>query len=398
MPSFTSVCIIALLAHVGAAAPSKLADTLDSVRELATHNKSVAHAARRSLHSLALHERARARARARRARAAGAARAREGRARAHARERSGPSRARIRRRTRSTRARVAGMQAAVARNEQRVARQYAALGGERAARRLQESVPRDGDAAARARAARERRRAGRRRPASTPTVTRPLARSTASSTRSSRARRPPRRSACRPSSTRRDASPTAGTTSRFSRRATAGGSRPRACSAPRAALPSRSSARARARAWLDALEAEFPDDGGDDNQTINQLPALGFGVSRDDGACKLYVMGVEGAPLPRLPLVPGVVDDVAVALPPLSANATKRNAQQMLSLEWALGSDEVALRRYAVEAERDAGDRRALRRGGRRGRPPRARRRARRARARPRRRHRGRGRERAVRA
>ena len=45
MPSFTSVCIIALLTHVGAAAPSKLADTLDSVRELATHNKSVAHAA-----------------------------------------------------------------------------------------------------------------------------------------------------------------------------------------------------------------------------------------------------------------------------------------------------------------------------------------------------------------
>ena len=58
--SFTSVCIIALLAHVGAAAPSKLADTLDSVRELATHNKSVAHAAPALLHSLALHERARA--------------------------------------------------------------------------------------------------------------------------------------------------------------------------------------------------------------------------------------------------------------------------------------------------------------------------------------------------
>ena len=60
MPSFTSVCIIALLTHVGAAAPSKLADTLDSVRELARHNKSVAHAAPALLHSLALHERARA--------------------------------------------------------------------------------------------------------------------------------------------------------------------------------------------------------------------------------------------------------------------------------------------------------------------------------------------------
>ena len=40
-------------------APS-LTLSLDSVRELATHNKSVAHAAPALLHSLALHERARA--------------------------------------------------------------------------------------------------------------------------------------------------------------------------------------------------------------------------------------------------------------------------------------------------------------------------------------------------
>ena len=155
--SFTSVCIIALLAHVGAAAPSKLADTLDSVRELATHNKSVAHAAPALLHSLALHERARALygEHAERVPPALRARAKDVLAQ-HARALGTVARAAA---ADAFDARaVAGMQAAVARNEQRVARQYAALGGERAARRLQESVPRDGDAAARA-AARERRRA-----------------------------------------------------------------------------------------------------------------------------------------------------------------------------------------------------------------------------------------------
>ena len=46
-------------------------------------------------------------------------------------------------------------------------------------------------------------------------------------------------------------------------------------------------------AWLDAIAA---DDTG-------KLPSIGFGVSADDGACKLYVLNFGGHELPTLPLV-----------------------------------------------------------------------------------------------
>ena len=46
-------------------------------------------------------------------------------------------------------------------------------------------------------------------------------------------------------------------------------------------------------AWLDAIAA---DDTG-------KLPSVGFGVSAEDGACKLYVLNYGGNELPTLPLV-----------------------------------------------------------------------------------------------
>ena len=45
-------------------------------------------------------------------------------------------------------------------------------------------------------------------------------------------------------------------------------------------------------AWIDVLEAISPSDA---------LPALGFGVSADDSACKIYVMNAKGKPLPAAP-------------------------------------------------------------------------------------------------
>ena len=42
------------------------------------------------------------------------------------------------------------------------------------------------------------------------------------------------------------------------------------------------------------------------------LPALGFGVSADDSACKIYVMNAKGKPLPELPLLENTPSSVSV--------------------------------------------------------------------------------------
>ena len=66
--------------------------------------------------------------------------------------------------------------------------------------------------------------------------------------------------------------------------------------------------------WLDAIAA---DDTG-------RLPSIGFGVSADDGACKLYVLNFGGHELPTLPLVD--------SLPP-TARKQDRASSVMVSVE-----------------------------------------------------------------
>ena len=87
-------------------------------------------------------------------------------------------------------------------------------------------------------------------------------------------------------------------------------------------------------AWLDAIAA---DDTG-------KLPSIGFGVSADDGACKLYVLNFGGHELPTLPLVD--------SLPP-TARKPDRASSVMVSVEWKFGDMKTQLRQYAVEASAD---------------------------------------------
>jgi hypothetical protein len=86
-------------------------------------------------------------------------------------------------------------------------------------------------------------------------------------------------------------------------------------------------------AWLDALAA---DDAG-------KLPSVGFGVSAEDGACKLYVLNYGGLELPPLPLVD--------ALPQTARTTQGRASSVMVSVEWKFGDmKNQQMRQYAVEA------------------------------------------------
>ena len=72
-------------------------------------------------------------------------------------------------------------------------------------------------------------------------------------------------------------------------------------------------------AWLDAIAA---DDTG-------KLPSIGFGVSAEDGACKLYVLNYGGHELPTLPLVDATL--------PRTARTQGRASSVMVSVEWKFG-------------------------------------------------------------
>ena len=84
-------------------------------------------------------------------------------------------------------------------------------------------------------------------------------------------------------------------------------------------------------AWLDALAA---DDAG-------KLPSVGFGVSAEDGACKLYVLNYGGHELPPLPLLDSL---------PQTARKPDRASSVLVSVEWKFGDAKTQLRQYAVEA------------------------------------------------
>ena len=89
-------------------------------------------------------------------------------------------------------------------------------------------------------------------------------------------------------------------------------------------------------AWLDAIAA---DDTG-------KLPSIGFGVSADDGACKLYVLNYGGNELPPLPLLDSL---------PQTARKPDRGAPSVLvSVEWKFGDMKTQqMRQYSVEASAD---------------------------------------------
>mmetsp|Transcript_7923 Transcript_7923/g.22232 ORF Transcript_7923/g.22232 Transcript_7923/m.22232 type:complete len:992 (+) Transcript_7923:55-3030(+) len=87
-------------------------------------------------------------------------------------------------------------------------------------------------------------------------------------------------------------------------------------------------------AWLDSIAA---DDTG-------KLPSVGFGVSAEDGACKLYVLNYGGHELPPLPLVDAL---------PRTARKQDRASSVMVSVEWKFGDAKTQLRQYAVEASAD---------------------------------------------
>ena len=89
--------------------------------------------------------------------------------------------------------------------------------------------------------------------------------------------------------------------------------------------------------WINELESINADE---------TLPALGFGVSRDDNACKMYVMNQKGQTLPRFPLLPGTSSESAKIDAILPSTANKNI---MVSLEWKIGQSAVAVRQYAVE-------------------------------------------------
>ena len=89
-------------------------------------------------------------------------------------------------------------------------------------------------------------------------------------------------------------------------------------------------------AWLDALAA---DDAG-------KLPSVGFGVSAEDGACKLYVLNYGGHELPTLPLVDATL--------PRTARTQGRASSVMVSVEWKFGDMKTQqMRQYSVEASAD---------------------------------------------
>ena len=86
-------------------------------------------------------------------------------------------------------------------------------------------------------------------------------------------------------------------------------------------------------AWLDSIAA---DDAG-------KLPSVGFGVSVEDGACKLYVLNYGGHELPPLPLLD--------SLPPTARFTQGRASSVMVSVEWKFGDMKTQqMRQYAVEA------------------------------------------------
>ena len=89
-------------------------------------------------------------------------------------------------------------------------------------------------------------------------------------------------------------------------------------------------------AWLDAIAA---DDTG-------KLPSVGFGVSAEDGACKLYVLNYGGNELPPLPLLDSL---------PQTARKPDRGAPSVLvSVEWKFGDMKTQqMRQYSVEASAD---------------------------------------------
>jgi len=85
-------------------------------------------------------------------------------------------------------------------------------------------------------------------------------------------------------------------------------------------------------AWLDSIAA---DDTG-------KLPSVGFGVSAEDGACKLYVLNYGGNELPPLPLVDSL---------PQTARKPDRAPSVLVSVEWKFGDMKTQqMRQYAVEA------------------------------------------------
>ena len=87
-------------------------------------------------------------------------------------------------------------------------------------------------------------------------------------------------------------------------------------------------------AWLDAIAA---DDTG-------KLPSIGFGVSAEDGACKLYVLNYGGHELPPLPLLDSL---------PQTARKPDRASSVLVSVEWKFGDAKTQLRQYAIEASAD---------------------------------------------
>ena len=85
-------------------------------------------------------------------------------------------------------------------------------------------------------------------------------------------------------------------------------------------------------AWLDSIAA---DDTG-------KLPSIGFGVSAEDGACKLYVLNYGGNELPPLPLLDSL---------PQTARKPDRAPSVLVSVEWKFGDMKTQqMRQYSVEA------------------------------------------------
>ncbi|KAK7249506.1 hypothetical protein SO694_00049293 [Aureococcus anophagefferens] len=97
-------------------------------------------------------------------------------------------------------------------------------------------------------------------------------------------------------------------------------------------------------AWLDAVGA-----------AAGELPVFGFGVDRDAGAAKVYAMSqpAMGRPCPTCRSRRRAPRAADAALPRARPTAGGSEAPRMLSLEWVLGSSDVALRQYFVE---DLGD------------------------------------------
>ncbi len=88
-------------------------------------------------------------------------------------------------------------------------------------------------------------------------------------------------------------------------------------------------------AWLDSIAA---DDAG-------KLPSVGFGVSAEDGACKLYVLNYGGNELPTLPIVDAL---------PQTARKPDRASSVLVSVEWKFGDMKTQqMRQYSVEASAD---------------------------------------------